>query len=243
MPWRRVIIVLLATPIAVIAGFLGYIAFLGRDSSVPSVCRGEVNGGSLERGRRLPFSGENYRAYSLMGFALGRTFVHSSVRNAMHGAYNDVARQRPELRFIYAETGWPWGGRFAPHASHRNGTAVDFHVPVRDGNGRVAELPTTIGNHLGYEIEFDKQGWFGDLRLDFEAMALHLLALDQAARQEGIGIKRVIFDVDLQPLLFATQVGQRLKGRVTFNARQATTRHDEHYHVDFDIPCRTMPTT
>jgi hypothetical protein len=61
-----------------------------------------------------PYSGDNYRAYSALGFLLGRTFVHSSVRNAMRDAYADLSKSHPELRFVYAESGWPWGGGFAP---------------------------------------------------------------------------------------------------------------------------------
>ena len=52
-------------------------------------------------------------------FLLGRTFVHEAVRNTMRDAYAGLSKSRPELRFVYAETGWPWGGRFAPHKTGR----------------------------------------------------------------------------------------------------------------------------
>ena len=149
---------------------------------------------SLEGGCRLPYSGDNYRAYSVLGFLLGRTFVHSAVRNAMRDAYADLSKSHPELRFIYAETGWPWGGGFAPHKTHANGTSVDFHVPVRTLDGQVSQLPASPLNKFGYSLEFDNSGRSGSYRLDFEAMALHLLALDRAARANGIRIRRVIFD-------------------------------------------------
>ena len=197
----------------------------------------EVTDIALERGRRLPATGENFRAYSVTAHRLGRTFVHSAVRDAMREAYATLARERPELRFIYAETGWPWGGRFAPHRTHRNGTSVDFLVPVRDTGGRVTELPTTVSNQFGYKIEFDAKGRFSSLTLDFEAVALHLLALDEAARIAGIGIRVVVFDLEYHPLLFATAAGKRLRERVRFNKSQPWVRHDEHYHVDFDVPC------
>ena len=234
---RRFLIIAALTPLLVLAAFLALVAWHGIDDGRPSACTGTVTGGSLANGKRLPYAGENYRAFSLALYTLGRTFV----RDAMADAYAALALSHPDLRFFYAETGWPWGGRFAPHKTHRNGAAVDFHVPVRDASGAVALLPTTLANHFGYEIEFDPQGRFAQYRLDFEAMAAHLLALEAASRRHGIAIGRVIFDVDLQPHLLATPAGEKLKNLVTFNRQQAWVRHDEHYHVDFVVPCAALP--
>jgi penicillin-insensitive murein endopeptidase len=221
-----------------VGGFAGYIAWLGIDGSAPSVCRGDVVGGRLEGGRRLPYAGDNYRAYSLILFAAGRTFMHSKVRDAMRDAYAEVFKTRPELRFVYAESGWPWGGPIPPHKTHANGTSVDFHVPVRGEDGRVAEVPTSIFNQYGYSTRFDRAGRYGGLTLDFEAMGEHLLALDKAARAHGIRIRRVIFDTNLQPKLAATRTGAAAKARMAFNARNAWVPHSEHYHVDFEVGCR-----
>lgn len=235
----RALLVVCAVPALAAAVFAAYVYWLGLDwGRRPSVCRGNVVNGSLEGGRRLPYSGENYRAYSLLGFLAGRTFVHEAVRNTMRDAYAELARSRPELRFVYAETGWPWGGRFAPHKTHANGTAADFHVPVRTLDGQVAELPASPFNQLGYAVEFDSGGRSGSYRIDFEAMALHLLALDGAARAHGIRVQRVIFDVRLQPKLAATASGAQAMAHLAFNKQQAWVRHDEHYHVDFAVPCR-----
>lgn len=238
MGLRRITTVACSVLATAIAGFVGYVAWLGLDGPQVSRCRGTVATGSLEAGRRLPYAGDNYRSYSLAGFLIGRTFVHGTVRDAMQDAYSVLARERPELRFIYAEGGWPWGGSILPHKTHRNGTAIDFHVPVRTSDGVVSELPTTLFNQFGYAVEFDKSGRSGGSVIDFEAMALHLTALDRAARAHGISIQRVIFDTDLQPKLLATPAGARLRGRMAFNKSQSWVRHDEHYHVDFDVPCR-----
>ncbi|MEQ1615793.1 MAG: hypothetical protein ABL904_23805, partial [Hyphomicrobiaceae bacterium] len=127
---------------------------------------------------------------------------------------------------------------FAPHKSHANGTAFDFHVPVRTLEGQIAELPTSPFNKLGYNVEFDKQARAGLHKIDFEAMALHLLALDKAARAHKIGIRRVIFALDLMPMLLASEHGAQLRGRINFSKSPSWVRHDEHYHVDFDVPCK-----
>jgi penicillin-insensitive murein DD-endopeptidase len=238
MRLRRVLLVACAIPVVAAAVFAGYVAWLGIDGGPQSVCHGTAANGSLESGRRLPHAGVNYRAYSTLGFLLGRTFVHESVRNAMRDAYAALSQSRPELRFIYAESGWPWGGRFYPHRTHANGTSADFHVPVRTLDGQPSELPTSPFNQFGYAVEFDDAGRAGPLAIDFQAMGLHLIALDQAARKNHIRIRRVIFDPRLQPKLAATEPGAQAMARLTFNRRPAWIRHDEHYHVDFDVPCR-----
>ena len=94
-------------------------------------------------------------------------------------------------------------------------------------------------NRFGYDINFDRKGQAGSRRIDFDAMAIHLLALDKAAREYGIGVQRVIFDIDLQPLLFASRHGAEVRRRLNFNKAQAWVRHDQHYHVEFDVPCRS----
>ena len=238
MTLRRVLLAACLVPLAIAVGFAVYVAGLGLVGGRASICHGTVVNGSLEGGRRLPYAGDNYRAYSLLGFLLGRTFVHEAVRDAMRDAYAELSRSHPELRFVYAESGWPWGGSFAPHKSHANGTAVDFHVPVRTLDGRISELTTSLFNQFGYAVEFDSAGRAGSHRIDFEAMGLHLLALDRAAHAHGIGIRRVIFDVGLQPKLAATASGAQAMKRLAFNQQQAWVRHDEHYHVDFAVACR-----
>jgi penicillin-insensitive murein endopeptidase len=224
--------------VSAVAAFCGYVAWLGAESARASVCRGDLGTGSLEAGRRLPYAGENFRAYSMLGYALGRTFAHGTIRDAVRDAYLELSKSRPELRFVYGESGWPWGGRFWPHKGHANGSAVDFFVPVRGADDKVTELPTWPYNLFGYAINFDGAGRSGSLKLDFEAMAQHLLALDRAARARGIGIQRVIFDVGLQLKLAATKSGAEAVRRFAFNKQQAWVRHDDHYHVEFSVRCR-----
>jgi penicillin-insensitive murein endopeptidase len=221
-----------------VAGTAIYIGWLGSESSAASVCYGTPARGRLEGGQRLPYSGKNYRAYSFIGYAAGRTFMHSAVRDALRDAYAEVYKTHPDLRFVYGEAGWPWGGPFPPHKTHANGTSVDFFVPVRTEEGKVAEVPTSLLNKYGYNLRFDRQGRYGALKLDFEAMGEHLLALDKAARAHGIRIRRVIFDIHLQPKLAASKFGADAMARMAFTKTQAWVPHSEHYHVDFEVACR-----
>ena len=60
---------------AAVTGFTGYIVWAGAGGERPSVCYGTAAKGRLEGGRRLPYAGANYRAYSLVGFLLGASLV------------------------------------------------------------------------------------------------------------------------------------------------------------------------
>lgn len=205
-----------------------------------SVCYGTPSNGALENGCKLPTKGGNFQTYSLLGTAIGRTYVHCQVEDVVLAAYEDLEETRPEATFVYGETGWASGGRFKPHRTHQNGLSVDFMVPVRDAEGRSIPLPTHPFNKYGYGVEFDAQGRSGTLSLDFEALTQHLLALHQAAQAQGVGIQRVIFDPALQPHLRKTKAWPTLENEVRFSKRRSWVRHDDHYHVDFEVSCQPM---
>src|SRR5262249_28288002 len=126
------------------------------------------------------------------------------------------------------------------HRSHQNGLSVDFMVPVLDRLGISVPLPTSASNKFGYALEFDRAGRLGDLVIDYEAIAEHLYQLHQLARAHGIAIDRVIFDLPYLPKLYATRRGPYLREHVPFMKERSWIRHDEHYHVDFAVPCRTL---
>lgn len=206
---------------------------IAMESDAASVSYGTPGNGRLVNGKRLPGRGENFRAYSSLGTLLGRNTVHGDVRGAVLEAYASLAEARPATRYVYAETGWPQGGRMRPHRTHRNGMAVDFHVPVMDAEGVSRWIPSHAFNKWGYGLEFDAEGRLDELQIDFDALAAHLLALDMAAGRHGLRIGVVIFDQPLHSKLFAAQGGQRLRDRIPFSQRPAWVRHDEHYHVVF----------
>jgi penicillin-insensitive murein DD-endopeptidase len=202
-----------------------------------SVCHGTPAKGRIERAVQLPASGKNFRAYSTVGVGLGRTYTHTRVADAVMHAYAALARQAPAKTFVYGETGFAKGGSFKPHKTHQNGLSVDFMVPVVDAKGRSVPLPTHASNRYGYDIEFDANARYRDLKIDFEALGEHLYALDQAGRRSGARIGRVIFEPAFLPKLFATRRGAFLRDRITFVRGKVWWRHDEHYHVDFVAEC------
>lgn len=204
-----------------------------------SVCFGTTANGRLENGAQLPSGGPNFSSYSAVGSLAGRTYVHSKVLSIIKSAYKSLETSAPGRFFVYGETGWKDGGRFRPHKTHQNGLSVDFMVPVLK-KGKSVPLPTSPLNKFGYDLEFDDSGRMDEYTIDFTAIAKHLLELNKAAAAQGVKISRVIFEVPLQKHLFATAEGAQLKGLMTFSTKQAWVKHDEHYHIDFELPCRAL---
>jgi penicillin-insensitive murein endopeptidase len=209
-----------------------------RAGASESVCYGTSSKGHLKGAVRIPEAGVNFGPYSTFGVTLGRTYVHSRVAATIADAYAALAKSTPDKRYVYGESGWSGGGRIKPHRTHQNGLAVDFFVPVLDEAGRSVDLPTGATNKFGYGIEFDGHARYEGLVIDFEAIADHLYALHNAARENGIGIQRVIFEKAYIPRLYATQRGDFVKASIPFMQGQPWVRHDEHYHVDFAVPCK-----
>ena len=205
------------------------------ESDKTSTSQGTPSNGSLKNGKRLPTSGSNYTSYSRLGTLLGRTAVHDKVRDTILDAFAEINESHAELRFVVGETGWVGGGPFPPHKTHQNGLSVDFMTPIRSTTGEVMMLPTSIFNKFGYNVEFDQRGEWRDTRIDYEAIAVHLTALSNAAERHGVEIERVIFDPVLQPYLFSSSTGKQIKNRLRFSTKRSWVRHDEHYHVDFRL--------
>jgi len=207
-------------------------------AAAESQCYGTVSKGRIEGSVKLPLSGANFSAYSTLGASVGRTHVHSKVAAIVEASYKALATEHPEWRYVYGETGWPSGGRFRPHRSHQNGLSVDFFVPVKDLKGQSVPLPTNLSNKLGYDLEFNQEAKYGEYSIDFEALAEHLYQLDVAAKAAGSGLALVIFDTQYLPRLFATKRGVYLRENLPFMKGKPWVRHDEHYHVDFAVPCK-----
>ena len=127
-----------------------------------------------------------------------------------------------------------------PHRTHQNGLSVDFMVPVIDKSGASVALPGSPANQFGYGWEFGSDGRAGALSIDFDAMAEHLYRLSIAAKRRNIAIDKVIFDAALMPALLRTNRGPYLRHHLSFMKKRPWIRHDEHYHVDFALPCAPL---
>lgn len=209
-------------------------------AATESQCFGRTDNGRLAHGWQLPGSGKNFSAYSTLGVLAGRNYVHSTVYEIVLDAYATLASKAPGKVFVYGETGFAEGGKFRPHKTHQNGLSVDFFVPVVDAGGKSVKLPTSVTNKFGYAIEFVGDGGYQGLNIDYPAMALHLWALKAAADKQGAKIWRVIFDNQLQGQLFKAPEAKGLRKAMAFSTKQPWVRHDEHYHIDFIVPCAPL---
>lgn len=205
-----------------------------------STCYGTTDHGRLENGVELPNKGGNFKAYSTLAHTLGRTYVHSTVRDVVLQAYQLLEKEQPGNVYKYAETGFQEGGSFKPHKTHQNGLSVDFIVPVVNEQGESVPLPTNILNKYGYKVEFDRTGRYGEYTIDYESLGAHIVALHKAALNHKIGIWRVIFAPDLQPYLYKTKYGEYIQKHIKIPKKRSWVRHDDHYHVDFEVECRGM---
>lgn len=208
--------------------------------SQQSTCYGTTANGRLENGVKLPSEGENFVGYSDLAATLGRTYMHSTARDIVVDSYKTLQQGEQDKVFKYAETGFARGGPFKPHKTHQNGLSIDFMVPMINKKGESLHLPTHPFNKFGYNIELDSKGKLDGQVIDYEAMAAHIVALHQAAEKHKTKVWRVIFDPELQPYLLMTTHAEFLKNHVTFSMRRSWVRHDEHYHVDFIVPCKPL---
>ncbi len=203
-----------------------------------STCYGTTSNGRLENGQELPARGPNFETYSMMARIAGRTYVHSTVKSIIVNSYKALETEQPDKVFKYAETGFKNGGKFSPHKTHKNGLSVDFMTPVIDANGISTYFSTTAFNRFGYDVEFDKNGRFKEYTIDYAALAAHIVALHKVARSQGYDLWRVIFDPELQAELYKTKYADYLRKNINFSKKKSWVRHDEHYHVDFLVPCK-----
>jgi len=207
--------------------------------SAESTCFGKVSNGRLEGGVKLAAEGSNYQPYSSLAVAAGRTYVHSRVAKIVEESYDTLQKQLPSTVYVYGETGWREGGRFRPHKTHQNGLSVDFFVPVLNRESKSVPIPTSSTTRFGYDLEFDPQAKLQDLTIDFAALAEHLYQLHAAAKRNEAAIALVIFDPAYLPKLFATPRGPDIRA-LPFMKSKPWVRHDEHFHVDFAVPCKPL---
>jgi len=208
--------------------------------AIDSTCYGDSRKGRIDNAWSLPGAGTNFVSYGNVPELAGRTYVHSKVYQIVVEAYRLLEQQAAGKVFKYAETGLHKGGPFPPHKTHQNGTSVDFIVPVLDRDHHSVQLPTNLTNRYGYDIEFDQHGNFAQYRIDFDAVGAHLMVLQQVAGREHVKIKRVIFDPPYHAKLYNSQHGAYIQQHLNLQKKHAWVRHDEHYHVDFDIKCKPL---
>jgi len=221
--------------ITMVATYFGNTVMIWFENDEQSESVGTPEEGSLVNGKRLPTKGANFLPYSYLGKLLGRKSVHDKVRSVMIETFEIMEQKYPDKIFVYGETSWPNGGSFEPHKTHQNGLSVDMMVPILGNNNQSKPLPTSIFNKFGYNVEFDHEGKTANYRIDYDAMAAYIYHLNATSPNHGLKIRRIIFDPNLQVYLLKTKEGKFIKDNLKFNKKRSWVRHDEHFHIDFEI--------
>ncbi|MBL7715595.1 MAG: penicillin-insensitive murein endopeptidase [Bdellovibrionales bacterium] len=202
-----------------------------------STCYGTAENGRLKDAVQLPGRGKNFQTYSSLGKWIGRTYVHDLAFAVILDAYQSLETKTPDVKYVFGEMGWKDGGSFKPHRTHQTGLSVDFMTPARNSKGESVPLPGSLLNKFGYSIDFDEVGSYQDLRVDFEALAEHLIALQKSAKKFGIGMGDVILDPKFTEIMKRTKAWTTAKPEIAFFPHKPWVRHDEHFHVEFYAPC------
>ncbi len=210
-------------------------------NSGQSTSHGSPGNGSLEKGYLMDYRLNNAKYFSITSYYLfGNGYVNSRLYHTLIEAYSICEQSCPGKQFKFMECSTDEGGKQLIHRTHQNGLSVDFMVPKKIGDQQY-----TLLDHLGlwhYFLEFDGDGklsFNSKVEIDFETMAKHILALDDAARKNGLRIKKVLLQIDLKDDFYRSKSGQEVKARGIYFARYLTPRvdqfHDDHYHIDFTL--------
>ncbi len=202
---------------------------------------GSVRNGKLKNGWLMPYKGPNFRYFSPFSYyILNNGYVNSSVYSTLIDAYKTCETTCPGKKFRLMECTGKHGGRMLIHWTHQNGTSVDFMVPVMTGD----ESGSWI-NRLGllhYLLKFNENGQFSlghKTVIDFETMARHIIAIDDAAKEHGLRIRKILFNEYMHYELFATPSGKILAERnlnfIPHLNNLINMVHDDHYHIDFEF--------
>lgn len=207
-------------------------------NSIKSESKGSVGSGSLYNGVQIKYKGNNFKYFSKISYyLLNRGHVNSKVYLTILQAFEECEKNCPGIKFRIMECSRKKGGRAWPHKTHQNGLSVDFMIPLTK-KGKQFRLYDKIGI-WHYLIDTNESGEVSEkINIDFSTMAKHILALADAAKENGLRVKKVILKINLKDDFFNTEEGKEIKKRgiyfVRYLPKKIDDLHDDHYHVDFE---------
>ncbi|MBL4704915.1 MAG: penicillin-insensitive murein endopeptidase [Flavobacteriales bacterium] len=211
-----------------------------KESSEKSKSLGSHGNGTLKHGKLMPFSGSNFTYFDTTSYVKSRAFVHDKVKKSVLAAYYACDTICPDYHFTLMECSNQHGGKIWPHRTHQNGLSIDFAMPLQKSKKQYRGLDLTGANH--YLMDFDENGVYLEdkkVSINFEIVCQHILALEQACRENGLKIKKVIIKTDLKDDLYASPSGQKIKESGIYVVKKLepliNQLHDDHYHIDFEL--------
>lgn len=208
-------------------------------NSGESISYGTPGNGSLENAYQIDYRTNNSIYFSPISYYLmGNGYVHSKLHKTILDSYVECEKTCEGTKFRIMECSGKKGGKLSLHRTHRNGLSVDFMVPLKK-NGKQKRAYDLLGL-WHYLLEFNSDGILElnkNISIDFETIGKHIIALDNAAKSNGLAISKVILKIDLKDDFFRTDSGKEIKRRGIYFAYALTKKvdmmHDDHYHVDF----------
>jgi len=203
-----------------------------------SISHGTVGNGTLENAWLIPYKGPNYKYFSPFSYyVLGNGFVHSKLYSTLLEAFHQCESTCTDHQFRVMECANRHGGKMLIHRTHQTGLSVDLMTPMMK-KGRQYKMTDRFGvGH--YLLDYDEHGhWTKNVEVDFETMAKLILAIDDAAKNNGLKLSKVILKIDLKDEFYASPSGQKVKVRGIYFAmalpKVVDNMHDDHIHLDFE---------
>ena len=227
----------LALPILLVAAYpeMTYIN-KGESKSI-----GSVRNGKLVNGYLLPYKGPNFEYFSPLSYYLmNNGYTHSTLYKVVMEAYQECAKTCPGIDFKIMQSTDRNGGKLFIHRTHQNGFGIDFMMPTINRKGKQINAFDWMGM-WHYLLNFDENGYneiMRNVRLDFETISKHIIAIDDAARRNGLRIRKILIKTHLIDELYATEAGKEIQKRNIFIPTRlphiVNQVHDDHYHIDFE---------
>jgi len=209
---------------------------IGQSESV-----GSVGNGHLVNGYLMPYSGPNFSYFSFISyFVMDNAYVHSKVSQTVLDAYRECQESCPQAHFRIMECSDKKGGKMLLHNTHQNGLSIDFMLPKKKNDQVFSRLDGLGLWH--YFLDFKNDGSLRaneSITIDFETMARHILALDDAGKKYGVRVKKVILKIELKDEFYRTTSGKKVRNRGIYFAKVLpeliNSAHEDHYHIDFSF--------
>ena len=230
--------------LAIITVLIGMVIFIANtilySNEGVSKSIGTTGNGALGNAYLIDNNTPNSKYFSWVSyFLMGNCYVNSKLYYTMLDSYRECENTCKGIKFKVMECSGKKGGNILLHRTHQNGMSADFMVS-KIRNGKQVRFYDRLGL-LHYLLDFDSSGRLildQKVSIDFDTMGKHIIALDNAARKNGLKISKVILKIDLKDDLFTTDAGKEIQSRGIYFAKSLPEKvdlmHDDHYHVDFE---------
>lgn len=208
------------------------------DSEKPSISVGSASNGHLKNGKLFPYKGNNFMYFDKGSYLDGHAFLNGSIKESVLEMYDTLNDRHPNRYFMIMECSGEKGGKIPRHQTHRNGTSIDFMMPLKKDGQAYYGLDTIGWRHFG--LTFDEKGRYSkdkSIRIDFDLVSEQIVLLNRFAKKRGYKIQKVIIKIELKDELYASRFGQQIKKDgiyvVMGLSQKVNKMHDDHFHIDF----------